>query len=97
MQIPQDYLQILEELKQIDERLSSSATAVIALIHEENLYVANIGQCRALLCKTDDNGVLKVVQLSTDHSLNNEDELLRLSKLGLDISFLRHGELPIEI
>ncbi|KOC70998.1 TGF-beta-activated kinase 1 and MAP3K7-binding protein 1 [Habropoda laboriosa] len=55
------------------------------------LYVANVGDSRALLCKTDSNQVLRVVQLSVDHDLRNEDELLRLSHLGLDIDSIRQG------
>lgn len=54
-----------------------------------------MGDTRALLCRTDDNAVLRVVQLTVDHSLNNEDELLRLQQLGLDVNKLRNGELVL--
>jgi len=64
---------------------------VVALVYKGKLYVANIGDSRALLCKTDSNQVLRVVQLSIDHDLKNEDELLRLSHLGLDIESIRQG------
>ena len=37
------------------------------------------------------NGVLRVVQLSVDHDLRNEDELLRLSQLGLDVEKFKQG------
>lgn len=65
---------------------------MVALIYNNKLYVANVGDSRALLCKTDSNQVLRVVQLSIDHDLKNEDELLRLSQLGLDIRSLKQGE-----
>jgi TAK1-binding protein 1 len=55
------------------------------------LYVANVGDSRALLCRTDSEGVLRVVQLSVDHDLRNEDELLRLQQLGLDVVKIRQG------
>ena len=55
------------------------------------MYVANVGDSRALLCKTDSNQVLRVIQLSIDHDLRNEDELLRLSQVGLDVKSIRHG------
>lgn len=64
---------------------------MIALIHQGKLYVANVGDSRALLCRTDSDGVLRVVQLSVDHDLHNEDELLRLYKLGLNIDKIRQG------
>lgn len=47
------------------------------------------GDSRALLCKLDSEGVLRVVQLSVDHDIRNEDELLRLQQLGLHVSMIR--------
>lgn len=60
-----------------------------ALVHNNKLFVANVGDSRALLCKTDPNGVLKVVQLSVDHDLSNQDEVLRLAQLGLSLDKLK--------
>ena len=34
----------------------------------------------------------QVLQLTTDHTLTNEDELLRLQQLGMDVTPLRQGE-----
>lgn len=81
----------MDRLKTLNYELSSGATSVLALIFNDKLYVANVGDCRALLCRTDSNGVLRVVQLSVDHDLNNEDELLRLSQLGLDVEKIRQS------
>lgn len=83
---------ILARLKEIDVHLSGGAAVVIALVHNNKLFVAHVGDTRALLGKTDDNFVLRVVQLTVDHSLNNEDELLRLSQLGLDVNKLRNAQ-----
>ncbi|KAJ2941603.1 hypothetical protein O0L34_g14659 [Tuta absoluta] len=88
----QNYESILNRLKEIDQHLSGGATVVIALVLNNKLFVANVGETRALLCRTDDNSVLRVVQLTVDHSLNNEDELLRLSQLGLDVNKLRNAQ-----
>lgn len=68
---------------------------MVALVYKGRLYVANVGDSRALLCKTDSNQVLRVVQLSVDHDLRNEDELLRLSQLGLDVESVRQGKFNI--
>lgn len=92
IQISQNCDHILHRLKEIDNHLSGGTTVVLALVHNNKLFVANVGETRALLGRTDDNSVLRVVQLTMDHSLNNEDELLRLSQLGLDVNELRNGE-----
>lgn len=63
---------------------------MVALIVGSRLYVANVGDSRALLCKTDKHGVHKVVQVSADHNLTNEDEILRLYNLGLDLTPASH-------
>lgn len=55
------------------------------------MYICNIGSCRAILCKTDESNVLRAIQLSVDHNINNEDEALRLSQLGLDVSLFKQS------
>lgn len=65
---------------------------MVALVCGGRLFVANVGECRALLCRTDKDGVLRVLQLSVDHNLTNEDELLRLQQLGLDIDRIKQGK-----
>ncbi|XP_047036281.1 TGF-beta-activated kinase 1 and MAP3K7-binding protein 1-like [Helicoverpa zea] len=90
-QVSQNF-NILARLKEIDVHLSGGAAVVIALVHANKLFVAHVGDTRALLCRTDDNAVLRVVQLTVDHSLNNEDELLRLQQLGLDVNKLRNAQ-----
>lgn len=80
---------VVEKIKKINQDLSSGTAAAVVLIYANKLYVANVGNCRVLLCQTDSNNVLKVVQLSIDHDLKNEDELLRLSQIGINVENLR--------
>lgn len=87
----QKYPEIVNKLNAINNELSCGTTAVIALVLNNHLFVANVGDSRALLCKTDKNGVLRVIQLSVDHDLSNEDELLRLYNLGLPFEKVAHG------
>ncbi|XP_067007511.2 TGF-beta-activated kinase 1 and MAP3K7-binding protein 1 [Anabrus simplex] len=87
----QKFPHLVDKLNALNCELSSGTTAVVALIYGGRLYVANVGDSRALLCRTDSNNVLRVVQLSVDHDLKNEDELLRLSQLGLDVEKVRQG------
>ncbi|XP_034949919.1 TGF-beta-activated kinase 1 and MAP3K7-binding protein 1-like [Chelonus insularis] len=87
----QKFPEVVDKLNELNQELSAGTSAVVALVHCNRLYVANVGDSRALLCKTDNNQVLRVIQLSIDHNLRNEDELLRLSQLGLDIKSIRQG------
>lgn len=41
------------------------------------------------MCKIDEEGVLRVSQLTKDHDLFNETELHRLLELGLDVEKIR--------
>ncbi|CAL1673770.1 unnamed protein product [Lasius platythorax] len=87
----QKFPDLVDKLNALNCELSAGTSAVVALVYRGRLYVANVGDSRALLCKTDSNQVLRVVQLSLDHDLRNEDELLRLSQLGLDVESIRQG------
>lgn len=87
----QKFPHLVDKLNALNCELSAGTSAIVALVYGGRLYVANVGDSRALLCKTDSNQVLRVVQLSVDHDLRNEDELLRLSHLGLDIESIRQG------
>lgn len=89
--------EVVENIKKINQDLSSGTAVAIALIFNNKLYVANVGNCRVLFCHTDHNCVLKVIQLSVDHDLKNEDELLRLSQIGLDADNLRKCILVLQL
>ncbi|OAD59872.1 TGF-beta-activated kinase 1 and MAP3K7-binding protein 1 [Eufriesea mexicana] len=59
----QKFPHLVDKLNALNCELSVGTSAVVALIYHGRLYVANIGDSRALLCKTDSNEVLRVVQL----------------------------------
>ncbi|EQB77202.1 TGF-beta-activated kinase 1 and MAP3K7-binding protein 1 isoform alpha [Camelus ferus] len=82
-QLPPQYQKILERLKTLEKEIAGGAMAVVAVLLNNRLYVANVGTNRALLCKSTVDG-LQVTQLNVDHTTENEDELFRLSQLGLD-------------
>ncbi|XP_051015968.1 TGF-beta-activated kinase 1 and MAP3K7-binding protein 1 isoform X1 [Acomys russatus] len=82
-QLPPQYQKILERLKALEREISGGAMAVVAVLLNNKLYVANVGTNRALLCKSTVDG-LQVTQLNMDHTTENEDELFRFSQLGLD-------------
>lgn len=91
-EISQKYQDVLNRLNEINKELSIGTSVLIALITNKKLYIANLGVCRALLVKNDvKSDVLRVIQVTVDHNLNNEDEILRLCNLGLDPASLRNS------
>lgn len=90
-EISQKYQDVLNRLNAINKELSIGSSVLIALITNKKLYIANLGVCRALLVKNDvQNDVLRVIQVTVDHNLANEDEMLRLCQLGLEAGSLRN-------
>lgn len=62
--------------------LSSGCVSTVALIRENRIYVSNLGDCRAVLCR-DGN----MLQLTVDHHpAENEVEVERLRTLGVEVS-----------
>ncbi|XP_018598501.1 TGF-beta-activated kinase 1 and MAP3K7-binding protein 1 isoform X2 [Scleropages formosus] len=78
-----------ERLDLLKQEVSGGATAVVALILNQKLYIANVGTNRALLCKSSIDGQNQVIQIGQAHTTENEDEIQRLSQLGLDAHRLR--------
>ena len=58
---------------------NSGACATIVIVIGEDVYIANIGDCRAIL--SADNGK-HVTALSIDHTTKNKSELTRIEKAG---------------
>lgn len=56
---------------------SSGCTAVVALLVDRELYVANAGDSRCVLCR---NG--KTVEMSFDHKPEDDEESTRITKAG---------------
>ena len=57
---------------------------MVAVLTSNRLYVANVGDSRAILAYEASDGSLQVKQLSEDHGVENEQELERLTAIGLD-------------
>lgn len=78
----------MEQLQEVEPKLTGGCTAVMAVIINNVLYVANVGDSRAVLVYEDSRKFLHTEQLSVDHTVENEDELKRLETLGLSPSNL---------
>ena len=57
--------------------MDSGCTAVVALLRGNELYVANAGDSRCVLCR---NG--KAIDMSVDHKPEDEIERNRINKAG---------------
>ena len=57
------------------------ACAITALIKDRIIYVANLGDCRAVLCRKGE-----AVELSSDHNPGRPDEKARIEALGEKVS-----------
>ncbi|KAK5873347.1 hypothetical protein PBY51_018395 [Eleginops maclovinus] len=82
---------VQERLKELELEVSGGATAVVALIHNNKLYIASVGTNRALLCKSSSDGQNQVLQIGRPHSTDNEEELQRLAALGVDPARVRQA------
>lgn len=74
-------------LAKLDAKTVCGASCVVAvLLNETKLFVASVGDTRAVVCSLRPEGTLKALPLTIDHVIgSNEDEALRLSQLGIDI------------
>ncbi|XP_068207269.1 TGF-beta-activated kinase 1 and MAP3K7-binding protein 1-like isoform X2 [Palaemon carinicauda] len=89
----QKYPETFSRLQALEHEIRGGTTAVVALVHGGNLYIGNVGDSRALLCKKDRLGVLKVKQLTSDHTTSSHDEVERLASIGLPASKIRGAKL----
>ncbi|XP_055902338.1 TGF-beta-activated kinase 1 and MAP3K7-binding protein 1-like [Eupeodes corollae] len=87
------YEEIVRNLESIEQELAIGASAAICLIYNSRLFICNVGTCRVLLCRTDANHTSRAIQFSVDHNLLNEDEILRLTQLGVDVSQLKRFDM----
>jgi len=74
----------------------SSIYHILTSTYFDGLFLTNgadcgiwAGCCRALLCRRGTEDQLRVIQLTADHNLDNDDELKRLSQLGIDAEKVR--------
>eukprot|EP00794_Sanderia_malayensis_P009239 gene9239-10213_t len=79
------YPLLLSRLQELDKEIQGGTSATISLIQGNNLFIANVGDVRAVLCTKAANGSLHMEQLSVDHTIRNAQELQRLANIGLDI------------
>jgi serine/threonine protein phosphatase PrpC len=73
----------------------SGTTATIALVYNDKLIVANVGDSRAVMC-SDSTTHSKVIEITTDHTPYIAAERQRIEAHGGKISLKKHGVLRVE-
>ena len=71
-------------MQELEPKISGGTTVVLAVVCGNTLYVANVGDSRAVLVNENEKGLQQVVQMSKDHGVDDLDELKRLVDLGLN-------------
>ncbi len=90
----QRYPYEVNRLQTLEPKLAGGCTAAVAVIANNFLFVANVGDSRVLLIKERPDGTLGAEQLTQDDSVENDRELVRLEALGLRReALLRAGRL----
>lgn len=78
---------ILQRLEEEGARMDGAA-ALTAVLARNHLFVANAGDCRAVMATQTEDGV-KSTRLSLDHKPNLPEEKLRITRAGGSVEF--HG------
>lgn len=94
----------------VEQQITGGATAVVVLIVDNRLFVANVGECASQLSVNEHfypGDALAILvkhaatdcditlwQISKQHDTNDADEQLRLAKIGLDENDIRRFGAP---
>ena len=62
----------IAHLQELESHISGGCTAVVAVLTSNRLYVANVGDSRAILAYEERDGSLQVKQFSEDYGVENE-------------------------
>ncbi|KAF6163700.1 hypothetical protein GIB67_036160 [Kingdonia uniflora] len=82
-----DFLHIVEhEMGKRPDLVAVGSCVLVALLHGKNLYVLNLGDSRAMLATLENQelGLVKAIQLTEAHSVDNEIEYKKVLSDPLD-------------
>ncbi|KAJ4893790.1 putative protein phosphatase 2C 40 [Raphanus sativus] len=85
LQAENDFLRMVEqEMEERPDLVSVGSCVLVTLLFGKDLYVMNLGDSRAVLATYNGNKKLQAVQLTEDHTVDNEIEEARLLSEHLD-------------
>eukprot|EP01054_Gregarina_sp_Poly1_P000301 Gregarina_sp_Poly_1__300@NODE_1074_length_5174_cov_263_109262_g746_i0_p2_GENE_NODE_1074_length_5174_cov_263_109262_g746_i0NODE_1074_length_5174_cov_263_109262_g746_i0_p2_ORF_typecomplete_len504_score93_47PP2C/PF00481_21/3_3e35PP2C_2/PF13672_6/7_4e14SpoIIE/PF07228_12/0_00018_NODE_1074_length_5174_cov_263_109262_g746_i01051616 len=85
------------ERRDFDAALSGcTATVIIHDIEKKKLYVAHVGDSRAVLAQRNSEGQVKAVDLTNDHKPTMEGEKARIESKGGEVKRLE-GDIPFRV
>ncbi|CAA7034483.1 unnamed protein product [Microthlaspi erraticum] len=85
LQAENDFLRMVEqEMEERPDLVSVGSCVLVTLLAGKDLYVLNLGDSRAVLASYDGDRKLQAVQLTEDHTVDNEVEEARLLSEHLD-------------
>lgn len=92
---------IMQRLKE-DGRRQDGSAAVTAVVARNRLYIANVGDCRAVLASQTPDGRVAATRLSVDHKPDLEHERVRIRRAGGSVEFsgvwrVAHNLIPIRL
>ncbi|XP_027335679.1 probable protein phosphatase 2C 40 isoform X2 [Abrus precatorius] len=84
-QVENDFLYMVEqEMEERPDLVSVGSCVLLVLLHGDDLYTLNLGDSRAVLAtrntdgRMNENEILKAIQLTDNHTVDNEAERARL-------------------
>lgn len=84
-QAENDFLRMVEqEMEERPDLVSVGSCVLVTLLVGKDLYILNLGDSRAVLATYNGNKKLQAVQLTEDHTVDNEVEEARLLSEHLD-------------
>ncbi|CAH2053540.1 unnamed protein product [Thlaspi arvense] len=84
-QAENDFLRMVEqEMEERPDLVSVGSCVLVTLLVGKDLYILNLGDSRAVLATYNGNRKLQAVQLTEDHTVDNEIEEARLLSEHLD-------------
>jgi len=92
---------IMKTLRE-DGRRQDGSAAITAVVAGERLFVANLGDCRAVLATQTPEGRVEATRLSVDHKPDLEEEKKRIVKAGGSVEFsgcwrVAHSKIPMRL
>ncbi len=89
--LKQAFIKVDEALRGIAQQegrfsvLLSGTTTTVVVHRDGNLYVAHVGDSRAVLCKSDADGKITAAPLTRDHSPEIDEERRRIEASGGEV------------